>query len=171
VCENLSGLRKALLVMHSPVDELVSIDQAALINTHAKHPKSFVSLDDADHLLTRDKDSRYAARVLATWASRYVNRETPESEPARHVPGATVVEGQNADGFLVSVNASGHQFIGDEPADQGGTNRGRIDRFTREISLHENLDEVQRALLLKIADRCPVHRTLENEITIESKLV
>ena len=226
VCQNLSGLRKALLVMHSPIDELVSIDQAALIYTHAKHPKSFVSLDDADHLLTRDEDSRYAARVLATWASRYVNREKPEADSARHVPGATVVEGRNADGFLVSVNANGHQFIGDEPVEQGGTNRGptpydllaaalssctvmtlnffarreklpleqvevvvnhdrihaadcegckkatgRIDRFTREISLRGNLDEEQRALLLKIADRCPVHRTLENEITIESTLI
>ena len=226
VCENLSGLRKALLVMHSPVDELVSVDQAALIYTHAKHPKSFVSLDKADHLLTRDRDSSYAARVLATWASRYVSHETLETESARHVPGATVVEGRNADGFLVSVNANGHQFIGDEPAEQGGTNHGptpydllsaalssctvmtlnffarreklpleqvevvvrhdrihaadceacekksgRVDRFTREISLVGDLDEEQRMLLLKIADRCPVHRTLENEITIESKLV
>lgn len=226
VCENLPGLRKALLVMHSPVDELVSIDQAALIYTHAKHPKSFVSLDKADHLLTRDRDSRYAARVLAAWASRYVSHESIETGSARHVPGATVVEGRNADGFLVSVNANGHRLIGDEPLEQGGTNlgptpydllggalssctvmtlnffarreklpleqvevvvrhdrihaadcegcekkSGKIDRFTREISLTGELDEEQRALLLKIADRCPVHRTLENEITIESRLL
>ncbi|MBT8074898.1 MAG: alpha/beta hydrolase, partial [Gammaproteobacteria bacterium] len=52
VCENLPGLRKALLVMHSPVDEVVSIDQAALIYSQAKHPKSFITLDDADHMMT-----------------------------------------------------------------------------------------------------------------------
>jgi len=72
VCENLHKLRKAILVMHSPLDEVVSIDQAAFIYKNAKRPKSFVSLDGADHLLTRDQDSRYAARLLATWASRYV---------------------------------------------------------------------------------------------------
>jgi putative redox protein len=226
VCENLHKLRKALLVMHSPVDELVSIDQAALIYTNAKHPKSFVSLDNADHLLTRDEDSAYAARVLATWASRYAYQDSAEVAAARYVPGASVVEGKTGEGFLVSINADGHQLIGDEPAKQGGTGRGptpydllgaalssctvmtlnffarreklpledvevvvrhdrihaadcencektsgRIDRFTREISLGGNLDEDQRALLLKIADRCPVHHTLQNEITIVSKLV
>ena len=225
VCENLHKLRKAILVMHSPLDEVVSIDQAARIYKHAKHPKSFVSLDDADHLLTRDQDSRYAARVLATWASRYVEAESREPEKARHMPGATVVRGNISDGFLVSINANGHRFLADEPPQQGGTDRGptpydllgaalssctvmtlnffarreklpleqvevsvrhdrihaadceacdktsgKIDRFSREISLRGELDDEQRQLLLKIADRCPVHRTLENEITITSKL-
>jgi putative redox protein len=226
VCENLHKLRKALLVLHSPVDEVVSIDQAALIYRHAKHPKSFVSLDNADHLLTRDKDSRYAARVLATWASRYVEDESREPDKVRHIAGAAVVRGGTSDGFLVSVNADGHRFLADEPPAHGGTDRGptpydllsaalssctvmtlnffarreklpleavevsvrhdrvhaadceacnkksgRIDRFSRDISLVGELDEEQRQLLLKIADRCPVHRTLENEITIASKLV
>jgi len=226
VCENLGKLRKALLVLHSPRDELVSIDQAAQIYKNAKHPKSFVSLDDADHLLTRDEDSRYAARVLATWASRYVEHDSLQPDKARYIPGATVVQGSTGDGFLVSVNADGHRFLADEPPRQGGTDRGptpydflgaalssctvmtlnffarreklpleavevsvrhdrihaadcedcdkksgRIDRFSREISLTGDLDEEQRLLLLKIADRCPVHRTLENEITIASKLV
>jgi putative redox protein len=226
VCENLHKLRKAIMVMHSPLDEVVSIDQAALIYKNAKHPKSFVSLDDADHLLTRDQDSRYAARLLATWASRYVEAESREPDKARHTPGATVVRGDIKDGFLVSVNADGHRFLADEPQQHGGTDRGptpydllgaalssctvmtlnffarreklpleqvevsvqhdrihaadcegcnktsgRIDRFSREISLRGELDDEQRQLLLKIADRCPVHRTLENEITIASKLV
>jgi len=225
VCENLHGLRKALLVMHSPVDEVVSIDQAALIYTHAKHPKSFVSLDDADHLLTRDKDSRYAARVLATWASRYVDQQQQLPEKARHIPGAAVVRGDIRDGFLVSVNADGHSFHADEPPEMGGTDRGptpydllaaalsactvmtlnffarrenlpletvevsvrhdrihaddcdncdkksgKIDQFSRDIVLTGDLDDEQRNLLLKIADRCPVHKTLENEIMVSSKL-
>ncbi len=66
-------LNRALLIMHSPVDEVVSIDNASMIYSAAKHPKSFVSLDDADHLLNREEDSVYAARVIAAWASRYTD--------------------------------------------------------------------------------------------------
>ena len=226
VCENLPSLRKALLVMHSPIDEVVSINQAALIYTQAKHPKSFVSLDDADHLLTRDRDSLYAARMLAAWASRYIEQERLETSNARYIPGAAVVHGDIADGFLVTVNADGHQFMGDEPVSKGGTGlgptpydllgaalasctvmtlnyfarrenlpleqvevsvshdrihaadcggcektSGKIDRFIRDISVQGDLDDEQLQLMLKIADRCPVHRTLENEITIASRLV
>lgn len=226
VDKKLPGLRKALLVMHSPVDEVVSIDQAAHIYTQAKHPKSFVSLDNADHLLTRDGDSIYAARMLAAWASRYTGSDDYEQPGPRHFPGSAVVHGNTSDGMLVRVNADGHQFIGDEPPAQGGTGlgptpydllsaalasctvmtlnyfarrenlpleavevsvthdrihakdctacektSGKIDRFKRSILVRGQLDEEQRNLLLKIADRCPVHRTLENEITIVSRLL
>jgi putative redox protein len=75
VRDGVRHLRRALLVMHSPVDELVSIDEAARIYASALHPKSFVSLDRADHLLSRREDSRYAGRVLAAWAERYVPRD------------------------------------------------------------------------------------------------
>ena len=68
----IKSLRRALLVMHSPVDETVEVENAAQIFSTALHPKSFVSLDTADHLLSRDEDAEYAARVLAAWASRYV---------------------------------------------------------------------------------------------------
>ena len=68
----IAGLDKALIVFHSPVDGLVAIDEAARIYTHAKHPKSFVSLDDADHLLTRASDAAYVAEVLTAWVSRYL---------------------------------------------------------------------------------------------------
>ena len=72
--EKISNLRKALLVMHSPVDGTVSIENAQRIYELAKHPKSFISLDNADHLLMRcPKDSKYVAEVLAAWASRYLN--------------------------------------------------------------------------------------------------
>ena len=65
-------LQKALLVLHAPLDETVAIAHAGDLFAHARHPKSFVSLDEADHLLTRAEDSRYAGRVIAAWASRYM---------------------------------------------------------------------------------------------------
>lgn len=70
--ETIRNLHRALIVFHSPLDEVVSIENAAHIFRTAKHPKSFVSLDKADHLLTREEDSRYVGRVIAAWASRYV---------------------------------------------------------------------------------------------------
>jgi len=225
VSENLRSLRKALLVMHSPVDETVSIDEAAQIYRRALHPKSFVSLDDADHLLTNDRDARYAARILAAWAGRYIEGVAAAPDRARYAAGAAVVDGRRDDGFLVAVNANGHPLLGDEPPDKGGSGRGpspydllsaalasctvmtlnffagrekiplkgaevsvrherihaedcaecesskgRIDHFTRAISLEGDLDDEHKALLLKIADRCPVHRTLENEIRISTEL-
>jgi len=73
--ESIGGLGRALLIFHSPVDEVVGIDHAGRIYKAARHPKSFVSLDDADHLLLRDEsDSRYVAEVLAAWTSRYLAR-------------------------------------------------------------------------------------------------
>lgn len=225
VCENLRSLRKALLVMHSPIDEVVSIEQAAHIYSNALHPKSFVSLEDADHLLTKDRDSAYVASMLATWAERYVDKKSPDGHHAGHPEGAAVVSGNTDDGFKVAINANGHQLIGDEPKDIGGTGLGptpydllgaalasctvmtmnffarrekiplehaevsvqhdrihaddcqdckktggKIDRFQRKITMRGDLDEAQLALLMKIADRCPVHRTLENEIIVESHM-
>ena len=76
----ISGLGRALLILHSPVDDIVSIDNAAEIFQTARHPKSFVSLDQADHLLTRQADADYAAAMIAAWASRYVG--DPDSDPA-----------------------------------------------------------------------------------------
>jgi len=77
----IADLRRALLILHSPIDEVVSIESAAEIFNIAKHPKSFVSLDDANHLLTRRSDSSYAAGVIAAWVSRYF-------DPA-NMPGAS----------------------------------------------------------------------------------
>ncbi len=66
------GLKRALMIFHSPVDEIVPVENAAILYKLARHPKSFVSLDDADHLLTKTRDAQYVARVLAAWADRYV---------------------------------------------------------------------------------------------------
>jgi uncharacterized OsmC-like protein/pimeloyl-ACP methyl ester carboxylesterase len=124
VRDGIRSLRRALLVMHSPIDELVSIDEAARIYSSALHPKSFVSLDDADHLLTRDRDSRYAGQVLAAWASRYLPGEIHQPPAVEHIKDATVTAGRAEDIFLSTVNANGHGLIADEPESYGGGNRG-----------------------------------------------
>jgi pimeloyl-ACP methyl ester carboxylesterase len=77
----LAELRKSVLVMHAPGDTIVGIDNAARIFAAAKHPKSFVSLDNADHLLSRSEDARYVAELLAAWSSRYLPTNGKRSAP------------------------------------------------------------------------------------------
>lgn len=218
---NYRGLRKALMVMHSPTDDTVSPDEASKIFSRALHPKSFVSLDNADHLLSRTKDAQYAGDVLSSWAMRYIEPQQTEPATAQGV----LVSANTQQGFLCNVTASGHQLIADEPISVGGTNLGpspydylatalgsctamtlnmyarhkkidldkvsvdvthsrihakdcvdceksdgQIDVLKRTVSLEGNLTEEQRARMLQIADRCPVHKTLENEIKIVSEL-
>jgi uncharacterized OsmC-like protein len=219
----IAGLRKALLVFHAPRDATVGIDNAARIFTAAKHPKSFVSLDDADHLLSRHEDAAYVAEVLAAWAGRYLDRK--EREPLKAKPGSVVVQEAGEGKFAQRIAAGPHQLRADEPASFGGndsgpgpydlllaglgactsitlrlyadrkawplsrvtvnlahdkihaedcaeceTKSGRLDRITRRLSLEGELDDAQRARLLEIADKCPVHRTLESEVVITTDL-
>lgn len=117
VLERLRGLRRALLVMHSPRDAIVSIDNAARIFAHALHPKSFVSLDDADHLLSREADAVYAARVLAAWAGRFIDAE-------EHTRDDAVVARTRSDGLVTALGARRHEWLADEPVDVGGTDLG-----------------------------------------------
>jgi uncharacterized OsmC-like protein/fermentation-respiration switch protein FrsA (DUF1100 family) len=118
--ETIAQLRKPLLVLHSPRDTVVGIDNASQIFLAAKHPKSFVSLDRADHLLTQRADAAYAATVLAAWASRYLDAEP---EPSEAVPGVRVEEaGEGRFAQLVSVGR--HRFRADEPAAVGGDDSG-----------------------------------------------
>lgn len=117
----LGDLRRALLVMHSPVDNIVSIDHATQIFTAARHPKSFVSLDRADHLLRQREDAAYVAQVIAAWASRYLP-EIPVVEEADHEPGVTAVTG--AGSFRTEIQAGPHRLVADEPASVGGENTG-----------------------------------------------
>ena len=118
----IGGLRKALLVMHAPLDEIVEIDNASQLFIAAKHPKSFVSLDRADHLLSRDADSRYAGSVLAAWASRYL----PEADADAVLKGDAneVIARTFIDGFRTDVSAAGHPLVADEPVAVGGSNLG-----------------------------------------------
>jgi uncharacterized OsmC-like protein/alpha/beta superfamily hydrolase len=124
VRDGIRSLRKALLVMHSPIDEFVSVEEAAQIYTSAMHPKSFISLDDADHLLSNENDSSYAGHVLAAWASRFIQHDDRDLEPAPFRPGHVVVSGKTEDIFRVAINANGHPSRGDEPELYGGTDQG-----------------------------------------------
>ncbi len=114
-------LRKSLLVMHAPLDDYVGIDNASALFAAAKHPKSFVTLDDADHLLSKESDSRYAGHVLAAWASRYIagSPRTELSAASDEVAARTY-----GDGFRTDVRMGRHELIADEPAGVGGTDLG-----------------------------------------------
>ncbi len=218
--ERLRRLRCALLVMHAPLDDVVEIENASEIFMHALHPKSFVTLDDADHLLTRSEDAEYAARVIAAWSSRYIPAPTSTVETA---PGWVSARTPQL-GFATRLSVDGHELLADEPESAGGTDRGpspyellsaalasctsmtlqiyarhkgidlraavthvrhskihaqdcedcetregRIDRFEREIELVGEFGDAQRARMLEIADRCPVHVTLSREIKITTR--
>jgi putative redox protein len=123
-------LGKPLMVFHSPVDHMVGIDNARRLYEAAEHPKSFVSLDEADHLLTAEADAKYVARVLAAWAGRYL----PEGDssagdegdmtrlPARD--GHQLALSLDGPAYRVRLNASGHELLADEPTDAGGADTG-----------------------------------------------
>jgi len=212
-------IHAALLVMHAPLDAIVGIENASDIFVAAKHPKSFVTLDDADHLLSNPADAEYAANTIATWARRYITLNEPEA-PAAIPEGILRVTEADADGFLQDVQAGPHHLLADEPATVGGTNRGltpygllsaglgactsmtirmyarrkkwlltgvsvdishakqydpaapnnKIDAFHRSISLRGDLDSAQKQRLLEIADKCPVHKTLEAGAKVETSL-
>lgn len=220
---DIGGLGKALMVLHAPHDGIVSIDEAGKIFSAAKHPKSFVTLDSSDHLLSNAADSKYVGGLIANWVKRYLtssNQVLPADLDKR-----VVVAAKTADGFFNVVSAGEHRFIADEPTSYGGTNRGptpydllgaalgsctsmtlngyarrkawnlervtvavshervhaqdcedclktdgKVDQFTRIITLQGDLSEEERHRLLEIADRCPVHKTLENEIHVVTQL-
>lgn len=121
--EHINSLKAALLVMHSPRDTTVGIDNAAKIYQAAKHPKSFISLDDADHLLLKEDDSLYAAMMIAAWSRRYLDiPETDEIETTMIDNRVTVSTAH--EGFFTELFANGHALVADEPVEYGGTDRG-----------------------------------------------
>lgn len=119
---HISKLKKALLVMHSPIDSTVNISEAEKIYQAALHPKSFVSLDNADHLLSNKKDSEYAAEVIAAWASRYVPSDT-EAYQSSVAQGHVLVEEKDHK-FAQHVSTVSHYWLADEPVKVGGKNSG-----------------------------------------------
>ncbi|WP_299149521.1 bifunctional alpha/beta hydrolase/OsmC family protein [uncultured Tateyamaria sp.] len=220
----ISTLNAALMVLHAPRDSVVSIDNASEIFLAAKHPKSFVTLDDADHLITKLEHAEYAADIIATWAKKYLALKPPA--PPIGAPEG-IVRSSEADpkGFLQDItHGTRHHILADEPRAYGGTNQGlspygllsaglaactsmtirmyarrkewpldhvsvdvshnkvhaqdagttsgdKIDEWKRRIALSGPLDDTQRARLLEIADRCPVHRTLERSSKVITELV
>ena len=223
LAERVSALHKALLIFHSPTDETVGIDNASHIFLAAKHPKSFISLAGADHLLSRASDAAYVALVISAWAERYLDMAV-DAQPTEDIkPGAVVVHETRRGKFQQEIISGRHHLIADEPKDVGGlgsgpgpydlllaalgactsmtlrlyadqkqiplkrtsvrlhhgkiyatdcaeceTREGMIDRIERVITLEGDLTAEQRARLMDIADKCPVHRTLKSEIDIRT---
>ena len=218
----LANLDAALLVLHAPLDQIVGIENAGEIFLGAKHPKSFVTLDDADHLLSRSKDSDYAAEVITAWSQRYIPMtQAPAAATSSQPEDVLRVTETDPNGFAQSVTLGTHTLTADEPKSFGGTDTGltpyglvsaglgtctsmtirmyarrkgwpltgvsvdvehgkchmedsqgggKIDCFTRKIHLSGDLDADQRARLLEIADKCPVHKTLERTNDIKTTL-
>jgi len=123
--QHVAGLHKALLVMHAPTDDTVGIDNATRIFVAARHPKSFVSLADADHLLTRKADALYAADVIAAWAGRYLDPMAPEqaADPG-DTPRQVVVRETRNSKFQQTVAVGPHRMLADEPVAAGGEDTG-----------------------------------------------
>ncbi len=123
VLNGVGAFRKALLVMHAPLDDTVSIDHAAAIFQAAKHPKSFVSLDNGDHLLSRKSDGRYAAGVIAAWVERYI-RPAEETEDQKGIVGKVRVISRRKVKFTQDIYSEDHHLVADEPLKLQGDNLG-----------------------------------------------
>ncbi|MEA2881732.1 MAG: hypothetical protein QOH32_988 [Bradyrhizobium sp.] len=123
--DHVASLHKALLIMHSPTDDTVGIDNATRIFVAARHPKSFVSLPGADHLLSKKDDGMYAADVIAAWAERYIGAPAPETaaDPGEAPRGVVVRETRNSK-FQQMVSIGPHRLLADEPVAAGGQDTG-----------------------------------------------
>ncbi|MDN5864846.1 MAG: bifunctional alpha/beta hydrolase/OsmC family protein [Gammaproteobacteria bacterium] len=129
--DRIRRLRRPLMVLHAPGDEVVPIDNASEIFRTALHPKSFVSLDEADHLLARQGDARFAAGVIAAWAGRYLEDESEAANAAgekvgnaRTEDGTVLVSERGTGAYTVEIHAGRHRWLGDEPPEVGGDDLG-----------------------------------------------
>jgi uncharacterized OsmC-like protein/fermentation-respiration switch protein FrsA (DUF1100 family) len=122
--EKIAHLHKALLVMHSPIDDTVGIDNATRIFVTAKHPKSFVSLSGADHLLSNRRDSAYVADMIAAWATRYVDLAAEPMAETTNKPRQVVVRETRKSKFQNTVSIGPHRLLADEPHSAGGDDSG-----------------------------------------------
>jgi uncharacterized OsmC-like protein/esterase/lipase len=221
--DHIKHLNKALLVLHSPVDLTVDITDAEKIYKAAKHPKSFVSLDTADHLLSKVIDSEYVAQTISGWASRYIPLPK-KSNPT--LKGGHVLVAELDHKFQQEIFTDNHNWFADEPTELGGQNTGpdpyehllaalgactamtirmyadlkklplehvevslshernylndaekaedqnsKIEALIRKVQLIGPLSDAEKARLLAIADRCPVHKTLHNNPHVVTTLI
>ncbi len=120
--QSIRTLKRPLLVLHSPADEVVGIENALQIFQEADFPKAFVSLDGADHLLSRHEDSLYAASILAAWSRKYL--DIPMPEVAEEVTDNRVIVRTGKVGYHTEILARGHHLVADEPIALGGSNTG-----------------------------------------------
>lgn len=223
ILDGIKRMKKALLVMHAPLDNTVGVEHAAKIFSCAQHPKSYVSLDNADHLLMKRQDAKYAADVIGSWVTRYIS---PERKSEISVEGGVVLVKSRAGAkFTQDIHSKDHRLVADEPlsvkgdnlglnpyelllaglgactsmtmkmyADHKGiplegvevrlkhqkihakdcgdceTTSGKIDKVEKEIVLIGPLTPEQRKRLHEISEKCPVNRTLQSEIKVESNL-
>lgn len=219
VLDNVKSMKKALLVLHSPIDQTVGIENATDIFSAARHPKSFMSLDKADHLISSLEDANFVASLITSWAGHYIpSAKTSETAPAPN----TVRSSETRSGkFQNRILTGQHQLLADEPTDVGGlesgpspyeylssalaactsmtlrmyadfkkldigritvdvnhkkvhaadceictqdetVSAGKIDIFERTIFVDGLQDQELMDKLVAIADKCPVHKTLES---------
>ncbi|MCH7754503.1 OsmC family protein [candidate division KSB1 bacterium] len=121
--ESIRNLKRALLIFHSPVDNIVGVENAGKIFEAARHPKSFLSLDHADHLLTDEQDSQYVGHIISAWAGKYLDI-SPQSLEKADLTDNRIFVRTGKSGFQTEINANGHSLIADEPISVGGTNLG-----------------------------------------------
>lgn len=118
-----AALRRPLLVLHSPIDQVVGIEHASRIFVAARHPKSFVSLDMADHLIADAANANFVSAMVATWANRYLSplvADLPQVEAADGVEAIETLAGK----FQLRVRSGKHTIFSDEPASVGGLGSG-----------------------------------------------
>lgn len=132
--DSLGKLNKAVLIMHSPVDEVVSIDNASILFQMANHPKSFVSLNNATHLLSKKSDAKYVASIIRDWASAYIKTTSDYKYPSAK-PDEVAASLSMDDTYLTRINMGGHHILADEPIDLGGTNLGANPSLLLEAAL------------------------------------
>lgn len=205
-----AALKRPLLLLHSPIDQVVGIENVTSLYLAAKHPKSFVSLDGADHLLTNARDADFAADMISAWAGRYL----PAMPPTAASQFDAEAEETRLGKFQLAMRAGKAAFIADEPESAGGLGSGptpfnllsaalaacttmtlrlyadrkgwpverirtgvthrkdkgaeKPDIFSRRVEIEGAIDDAQHAELLGVADRCPVHRTLETGSRFEA---
>lgn len=116
-------LNNALLILHSPIDDIVGVDNAAQIFQAARHPKSFISLDRADHLLTNQEDSLYVGTIIAAWSKRYLKIHQNDQVPEAVLDNRVVAHTGNT-GYMTEILTGKHRLVVDEPVSLGGTDLG-----------------------------------------------